>query len=148
MPRRVAVSADATTKRMRINGIVLPIWPSLSASPCFHPFHCTALFFNEDCAASVSNLARKISRKNNGKRLRRRKGAEPAFVGLGLKTIAAFEAGCGVAPHDSHPPLRSTRSWKSFVRGIYLLESIMVTGSGQFHWDWNSSLFYLPGTRS
>lgn len=69
------VSADATSKRMRINGIVLSIQTSLSSFPLFPPFSsATALFFAKDCGRWCRiSRAREISRKNNGKRLRGRK---------------------------------------------------------------------------
>lgn len=102
------VSADATSKRMRINGIVLSIQTSLSSFPLFPPFSsATALFFAKDCGRWCRiSRAREISRKNNGKRLRGRK-REP-------ERRIRHEDDCGFS-RVGNPVLPHTRSPSSFA---------------------------------
>lgn len=102
------VSADATSKRMRINGIVLSIQTSLSSFPLFPPFSsATALFFAKDCGRWCRiSRAREISRKNNGKRLRGRK-REP-------ERRIRHEDDCGFS-RVGNPVLAHTRSPSSFA---------------------------------
>lgn len=123
------VSADATSKRMRINGIVLSIQTSLSSFPLFPPFSsATALFFAKDCGRWCRiSRAREISRKNNGKRLRGRK-REPERR-IRHEDDCGFSRESGVGPHEVSILVRGLNS-KSFVRGIEC-SSKWIIGNGE-----------------
>lgn len=95
---------------------MLSIQTSLSSFPLFPPFSsATGLFFAKDCGRWCRiSRAREISRKNNGKRLRGRKGeAERRIRHEDDCGFSGLES--GVAPYA----LRSSRPnipGKSFVR--------------------------------
>lgn len=86
---RAADSADATSKRMRINGIVLSILPPLPRPPLFPPFSYRRPFLREDCVVGVESRARNQPEEQWGA-ITAAEGNERAF-GLGTKTTAVFE---------------------------------------------------------